>query len=228
MLNKLARVLLLPLVFGASPARADSQYEIIGTLTMPGNVPGVGETINYSFEVDYSLNSNTFNGHSTFTLIGTPTVTSFGPFGTFTIGGGTGNVIGGTPEGYVPFYNTSPTGNRQYSVEIDLNSQFFRTLDTSSSFDADIWGCYDQTLCKEFYPGNGIGGPNGPYAGGLYWPGTATAAIYPVSAPEPGTLGLFVLGILALFLGRKLLRARRVPHKRNWQALAQLVGVSQA
>jgi hypothetical protein len=54
MLTKLAGFLLLLLAFGAAQANADSGYEFIGTLTLPGNSanPGVGETINFTVELD--------------------------------------------------------------------------------------------------------------------------------------------------------------------------------
>lgn len=58
-------------------------YEVIGTLAVPGNSshPAVGQSINYSFELDYSQLEFDFP-----TVVGTPVVTSFGPLGTFTLG----------------------------------------------------------------------------------------------------------------------------------------------
>jgi hypothetical protein len=187
MLNKLACVLLLFLVFGASQARADSEYEIIGTLTIPGNSanPGVGETINFSVELDYAGSSPTA------TLVGTPVITSFGPLGTFGIA-------------YVPG-SAYEIGFGSPDAVIELDSSFFTIREIPYTFYSDVWGCFDPVICAEFYP---ISSFNGPTVGNaLLWPGTATAAVYQVSTPEPGTLGFCVLGLLTMFLLKKRIRA---------------------
>jgi hypothetical protein len=186
MLAKLVGFLLLLLAFGASQASADSVYEIIGTLTIPGNNsnPGVGETINFSVELDYASSSPTA------TLFGTPVITSFGPLGTFGIA-------------YVPG-SAYEIGFGSPSGVLELDSSFFTSRDPSDPFYSDVWGCYDPVACAEFFPG----GPGPMVGNALLWGGTATAAVYLVSTPEPGTLGLCTLGALALFLRKTRLRTR--------------------
>lgn len=187
MLNKLACVLLLLLVFGTSQVRADSVYEIIGTLTIPGNSanPGVGETINFSVELDYAGSSPTA------TLVGTPVITSFGPLGTFGIA-------------YVPG-SAYEIGFGSPDAVIELDTEFFLDKNPTDPAFSDVWGCYDPVICAEFHP---ISSFNGPTVGNaLLWQGTATIAIYDVPVPEPGTLGLCVLGVLTLFLTKKRLHA---------------------
>ena len=59
-------------------------YEVIGTLSVPGNSshPGIGQSINYSFKLDYT-HLDPFDYP---TVVGTPIVTSFGPLGHFSLG----------------------------------------------------------------------------------------------------------------------------------------------
>jgi len=195
MLAKLAGFLLLLLTFGAVQANADSIYEVIGTLTIPGNYlnPGVGETINFSFEFDSSLP----NGID---LIGTPIITAFGPLGTFTTNG----------SDHANSYNAFvASGNGVNSgVEIDLDSEWFADQSLKPVFSSEMWSCF-LPVCAEFWPAPV--GPTlipGPTGYGLMWPGTATAAVSIV--PEPGTLCLSVLGALSLCL---MQLGRRLPRK---------------
>jgi hypothetical protein len=109
---KLAVVILASLLFSAMQARGDSVYEVIGSLTVPGNSanPGVGETIKYSFEMDYYTDQN---GYQVSAIVGAPVITLFGALGTFytvTLSG---------QAGYVGFYNT-PVANNSSTAEIDL------------------------------------------------------------------------------------------------------------
>ena len=186
MLAKVTGFLLLLLAFGAVQANADSVYKIIGTLTIPGNYlnPGVGETINFSFEFDSGLQSG---------VIGTSVITAFGPLGTFTTNGS------GRGSSYIAFV---ASGNGINSgVEIDLKSQWFFDQSLKPVFSSEMWSCY-LPVCAEFWPAPV--GPTltpGPTGYSLQWPGTATAALYLV--PEPGTLCLSVLGAVALCLMQK-------------------------
>jgi hypothetical protein len=70
---KLAVVILASLLFSAMQARGDSVYEVIGSLTVPGNSanPGVGETIKYSFEMDYYTDQN---GYQVSAIVGAPVI----------------------------------------------------------------------------------------------------------------------------------------------------------
>lgn len=134
-------------------------YEVIGTLAVPGNSshPGIGQSINYSFELDYSQLEFDFP-----TVVGTPVVTSFGPLGTFTLG----NV---SSQGYVGFF--SPV------VEIDL---LFNSLSSPPppviSGQSWLFSCTDVSTgaCAPFYVGPGRN---------IY--GTACASVYAVPNPEP-------------------------------------------
>ena len=90
------------------------------------------------------------------------------------------------------------------TVEIDLDSLFFANQNLSDPFYAEVWAC-QLPVCLEFWPG-GLPGPTGE--SGLLWNGTATTAVYLVSTPEPGTLGLCLLGLLALLLRKKSLCTR--------------------
>ncbi len=192
-MNKLAKsagLLLLLLAFEAGPAKADSVYEVIGTLTIPGNYlnPGVIETINFSFKFDPSLPTPR-------DLIGTPIITAFGPLGTFTTNGSDPG------SSYIAF--VAPGNGVNSGVEIDLKSQWFFNQSLEPVFSSEMWSCF-LPVCAEFWPTpvgpTLIPGPTG-YA--LQWPGTADARVYLV--PEPGTLLLSALGVLALCLVKKTL-----------------------
>jgi hypothetical protein len=135
-------------------------YEVIGTLSVSGNSshPGIGQSINYSFKLDYSQLEFGFP-----TIVGTPIVTSFGPLGVFSLG----NV---SSQGYVGFF--SPV------AEIDL---LFQSLMSPGppvvgSGQAWLFNCsHDPTgVCALFYlgPGKNIYGP-------------ACASVYADPEPEP-------------------------------------------
>jgi len=177
---KLAGFLLLLLAFGAVQANADTIYEIAGTMTVPGNSssPGIKETINFSFELDYSQIVN-----FTPIFVGTSTVTSFGPLGTFSIG--TNSL-----QGYIGFF--SPV------AEIDLLGLFSPLFSPTPAISGQVWlyNCTNMPTgpCAPFYIGPGLN---------IY--GTASDSAHPVSTPEPGTICLSVLGALALCLMKKTL-----------------------
>lgn len=170
--------LLLLLTLGAVQADADSVYEVIGTMTVPGYSPGVGETINYSFELDYVQpgGPGTPVGAE---LTGTPTVTSFGALGTaFSLG------YLGYPD-YIAFFESGVSG---LALEIDLNGQFDPgipglpapppTVLFSSLFACDptqVAACSNFTVPPLLACGSGR--TDIPC-------GTATAAVYLVSTPS--------------------------------------------
>jgi hypothetical protein len=125
-------------------------YEVIGTLAVPGNSshPGVGQSINYSFKLDYT---NLELGYPT--IVGVPIVTSFGPLGTFSLG----NV---SSQDYVGFFSAV--------AEIDL---LFNPLSSYPPVVRESWlfNCTDVStgVCAPFYIGPGLN---------IY--GTANAAVY--------------------------------------------------
>jgi hypothetical protein len=195
-MNKLAKVasfLLLLLAFGAVQAHADSIYDVIGTLTIPGNSsnPSVSETINYSFMLDYTRLDNNLMA----TFVGTPTVTSFGPLGTFAI-------RNNSSQQYIGFFSSV--------AEIDLLGDFSPTFSPTPVLAGQAWlyNCTNMPTgpCARFFIGTGMN---------IY--GTASASMHTVATPEPGTLYLSALGVLALFLIKKdshaLSRARRITKK---------------
>ena len=59
-------------------------YRVIGTMQVSGNNPGVGQSINFSFDLYYG-NAQQNNGIPE--IVGKPIVTSFGPLGEFAIQG---------------------------------------------------------------------------------------------------------------------------------------------
>jgi hypothetical protein len=186
---KTVGLMLLFLALSAVPANADSVYEVIGTLTVPGSSPGVGETINYSFELDYVQPGGPGTPEGV-EFTGTPTVTSFGALGTaFGLG-----YVGGAD--YIAFFEATPGP----SVEIDLNGQFqpglpfllapppvvnFSTLFTCDA--TEVAACSDFTVPP--LPACGAGSEDVPC-------GTATAAVYLVSTPEPSYGLLMLTGIV--------------------------------
>jgi hypothetical protein len=202
MLSKSAGFLLLLLALGAVQANADSVYEISGTLTIPGNSSnlGVSETINYSFDLDYT---RLIGGLPT--IVGAPTINSSGPLGTFLFGAPGGSPDGAAPsnpyQGYVGFFSPS--------VEIDLFGSFAPVyglvpVPREGQGAAAIYSCFlSPTVCSEFYPS----GNSAPDTGGqgLYWYGMSDPSVYAVTVPEPGGLCLSVLGPLALCLIKKTL-----------------------
>jgi hypothetical protein len=208
---KAASFLLLFLGLGAVPANADSVYEVIGTLTVPGYSPGVGETINYSFELDYSQPGGT--GTPVYAnLTGTPTVTSFGALGTaFYL------AYLGSPN-YVAFFDSGVT---PLALEIDLNGQFEPffgapppIVTISSLFACDptqVAACSDFTVPPLLACGSGrIDIPCG----------TATAAVYLVPTPEPNPGLLMLTGVALLGLLRVAKMKRTTSgwtSKRLWQ-----------
>jgi hypothetical protein len=201
---KLAVFILASLLFSAIQARADSVYEIIGTLTIPGNSanPGVGETINYSFELDYSTDTQ---GFPTTTLVGTPIITSFGPLGTFYSNGQNGTGFSSPNSGYFGLFN-NPNSNDS-TVEIDLIGYFTANFTpVPQVLGSTLYSCFAPEPCSEFQPDRfPPGSYSNGYGPGLYWDGTATGAVYPVHTPEPETLCLVALGALALCLMKKTL-----------------------
>jgi hypothetical protein len=199
MSTKLAGFLLLLLTFGSVQVNADQVYEVIGTLTIPGNRsnPGVGETINYAFELDYYTAQN---GNQVSAIVGTPTITSDGPLGTFYMN--TGGF--GQADGYVAFFS-GPQVSGFTSAEIDLGGYFTPTFAPEpipvQGNGSDLWACFAPLPCSEFAP-PGTNYPNGG-SDGLLWGGTSSSAVYLVSTPEPGTLCLLVAGALALGVLKK-------------------------
>ena len=198
MLTKLAGFLVLLLTFGAVQAKADTIDEIIGTMTILGNSanPGVSETINYAFE--YEPTPNVGLGGQ---IIGTPTITAFGPLGTLFV------TNGGDPEnGYIAFVAPHEVGTfSNFEMDLYASNYFWLTgaLTPVPEFSSTVWSCL-LPICSEFWPDQDQGFSGlGPTGTGLYWPGTATAAVYLV--PEPGTLWLSVLGALTLCLMKKTL-----------------------
>jgi hypothetical protein len=191
MLAKLVGFLLLLLAFGAVQANADSIFEITGTMTVPGNSsnPGVSETMNFSFELDYSQLIAGFNP----TVVGTPVVTSFGPLGDFSLAA----VIAG--QGYIAFLSPLKVGPNQFA-EMDLMGSFSPAYSPIPIVNEGYGGAWLYS-CKYMSPG-----PCAPFDTGqanIY--GTANDSVYAVSTPEPGTLSLCVLGALALCLMKKTL-----------------------
>lgn len=133
-------------------------YEVIGTLTVPGNSlnPGVGQSINYSFELDYTQLEYGYP-----TVVGTPIVTSFGPLGIFSLR----NV---SSQNYVGFF--SPL------AEIDLLfQQLMSPPPPVIAGQSWLYSCTNVPtgVCAQFYIGPGQN---------IY--GTAHASVYAV--PEPG------------------------------------------
>jgi hypothetical protein len=128
-------------------------YEVIGTLAIPGNSsnPGVGQSINYSFRLNYTV----LDPVGFPTLVGTPKITSFGPLGNF-------DKCNVSSQGYVGFF--SPV------AEIDL---FFQSLSSppppAISGKSWLFSCTDVPtgVCAPFYIGPGMN---------IY--GTANAAVY--------------------------------------------------
>jgi hypothetical protein len=59
-------------------------YRVIGTMEVSGNQAGVGQSINYSFDLDYA---NAQQNGGLPQIVGSPIVTSFGPLGQFEIQG---------------------------------------------------------------------------------------------------------------------------------------------
>ena len=191
---RLGGFLLLLLASGALQARADTIYEIIGTLTIPGNSanPGVSETINYSFMLDYT---NSFQGY--YPIVGTPTVTSFGPLGTLAD---------------VQSHSVKPSFLHHWNrlklhQQVDLavegpGGQVTPKRHIRRYSCEGGWGLNNLSVCGPFMPL----GADGSYTlhGGY---GPATAAVYLVSTPEPGTLCLLVFGTLGLGFLKKRVRS---------------------
>jgi hypothetical protein len=187
MFPRLTSFLFLLLVFGALQANADTIYEINGTLHVAGNSanPGVGETIKYSFELDYTQALN--DPFTMPSIVGTPIITSSGPLGTFSI------PFGVNSQDYIGFF--SPV------AEIDLLGDFLPFLSPNSPvptivepwlFSCSTTKGLNNPVCAPFYTGLNIYG-------------TASGSVGAVATPEPGTLYLFLFGALALCLMKKIL-----------------------
>lgn len=188
MFAKLTGCLLLLLAFGAVQANADSVYQITGTLTIPGNTPGIVETINYSFQLTYTQAE--FNNPE-MPPIEDPSVTSSGPLGTFSL-------LNNSSQNYVGFFSPA--------AEIDLAGWFAPIFDPvpvpfQGYGAAEMYSCLTVAACAEFNNGEIRSGPAPQYA--IWVDGTNSASVRTVSTPEPGTLCLFVLGALALCLMKK-------------------------
>jgi hypothetical protein len=182
MKTKLIGLLLLLATFSFS-AHADTFYNITGSLTIPGNSanPGMFETINFSVDLDYA-NSGRYS-----TLVGTPTITAFGPLGSFSVV-------------YVPGDN-GELGFGSSMAVLELDSEFFGDRNPNGLTFSDVWSCSSSTICSDFWPG----GPPGAITGNaLLWGGTANIA---VTTPEPAAMWLCALGLLALLVRKRLVRA---------------------
>jgi hypothetical protein len=176
-------------------ANADQIYEITGTMTASANSSnsGVAETINYSFMLDYSSPSPAFNIPR---FIGTPTISSSGPLGSFSLG-----LI---QIDYVAFVSSG--------AEIDLIGSFFNNPPTV--YTSDFWSCNTQAACATFYPdllgGEAVGSQlNSATDLWLKVPCSASGVVRQV--PEPGTLSLALLGGLAIPLASKKRRKGGIP-----------------
>jgi hypothetical protein len=143
-------------------------YRVIGTMEVSGNQAGVGQSINYSFDLDYA---NAQQNGGLPQIVGKPVVTSFGPLGEFEIQG-TGVEI----DNLVRF--------RSPIAEIDLIFSALRTTPPPVAPPPQVT--------------NGAGGsvlyscstaPNEPCASfpnpGVFTTGTACAKVYEHQTPHP-------------------------------------------
>jgi hypothetical protein len=132
------------------------RYQVIGTMSVSGNSsnPGVGQSINYSFELDYANAGSSFGLP---TVVGQPVITCFGPLGNFDL-----KVI--SIQGYIGFF--SPL------AELDL---LFQTLTSPPPpvVSGESW-LYSCTVVST--------GPCAPFYTGSDIYGTACAKVYEIPA----------------------------------------------
>jgi hypothetical protein len=181
------------LALTALPANADTIYQVTGSMSVSANkdFPGVTETIGFSFMLDY-LNSP---GAPTWVrFMGTPTITSAGPLGTFVAADQSSNL-------FIPENNYIKFGSGQAEIDLMLttNIDIFPPI----IFYANMYTCGTLLACTEFDPRGAADGANvvGMPNLSLYGPASATVSV--VSTPEPATLGLLGIGLLAFAILKK-------------------------
>jgi len=134
-------------------------YRVIGTMEVSGNQAGVGQSINYSFDLYYG---NAQQNQGVPEIVGKPVVTSFGPLGKFELRGTAVEV-----DNLIRF--NSP------DAEIDLTfTSLCITLNTTPVPPPPIVGGSELYSCHTL--------PNEPCASfpapGVFTTGTACAKVY--------------------------------------------------
>jgi len=192
------------LLLFAIPAHADSvaaEYAVNGQLTITGNnvcTPSpCTETLQFSFNVDYSLLVPTNNGYppTYFGSVVAPVFTSSsGPLGYF----------GGGPfSNWTNYYPFSNNLGDEIDLSVDLGSMFPQTFGVPGPpvfLGSNLWGCVSTTCVTDFsfysFP-----------ATGLYLEGTLQYTATLVPEPSTATLTFFGLAGIGLLAAahRKLL-----------------------
>lgn len=183
---------------GNAPLRADSVYDVTGTIGLMGNTvaPCAGtcsETINFSFQYGYQYEGNgLYQGYA---LPGTIQVSAFGDLGSLFATTGT---FGNPQLGPNPGCSGGDANNMEFldpaGDEIDLHAcgaQALTPFAPSFSTTSTLYGCATATCTAEFVPPSwGIVGPRT----GLFVDGTAQTSV--TAIPEGGAF----LGYLAISL----------------------------
>jgi hypothetical protein len=144
------------------PQEMFTLYRVIGTMAVAGNDPGSGQSVNYSFDLDYR---NAQQNGGLPEIVGTPVVTSFGPLGEFQIQG-----RGVELDNLIRFQSSV--------AEIDVNFAALRTTPPPVAPPPQVSGS-QLFLCIS---------PNEPCSwfprAGVNTLGTASAAVYEYQTPD--------------------------------------------
>jgi len=200
--------LTLALLFSASVSRADQLYSVNGSLTIVGNNVCSGpcvEAINFSF--DFSEQPG-ITPYSLFMGPDTSSVVSFGPLGTF--GAPNGGLAGlfspapgvGSPDQNLIEFRSGPSGSPFTEIDIWVSQNGLQTPFVPQIAGVDLWACGTQACITDFCPPASFCAQATPPVNHIYLFGTVESEVRLVSTPEPGTLPLFGIGLLALILLR--------------------------
>lgn len=192
-MSRLCRVIsLVGLVclFFALPVHADTMYTVNGTMTLVGNNAcgsPCTETIDFSFDLGWQYDQ-TFAGYLGYA---TDIAANWsGALGTFSENSAGPSTFGGPGFNYLGFFD--PSGDE---LDLYLNPNPVPAPTTPTFNGADLYSCGGATCVTDFYPYSPT--PTTLPVLGIFLGASVT---YTVTTPEPATLIMLAIGMLALAL----------------------------
>ncbi len=177
--------LLLPMIAVASPAHADSVWNVNGTLSSIGNSVCSGlciETLSFSFQFQWVPLLPNLPVYRAAVVPGTMSVNSFGPLGVFT------GFDFHSDQAYIPFSNAA-NDQLEFRVRHDTNHDYQTDPNAPPIFfGPDLYGCGTVTCMTDFVPPNNPFYGRTPPVGALFLPATLDYSLIQVPEPPAGLL----------------------------------------